>query len=379
MAQLENRARDLVSGGTVPISFSDGFAAVLEDLKACLVVSCYQAGEFFVIGCQDGHVWTTARKCSMPMGLAACADRLAVGVRGQVWVFRNVVAAAKAIEPPGRHDACFVPSTSYSTGAIFGHELGWAADELWIVNTKFSCLCTLDPVYHFVPRWRPPFVSELAGEDRCHLNGLAISDNRPRYATALGETDAREAWRAAKATGGVLIDVVSGCTVARGFAMPHSPRVHLGQVWLLDSGTGRLVTVDPANGHVEEVVQQLGFARGLGMAGHYGFMGLSKTRLQKVFHNLPVTENLSRLNCGMCAVDLERGEIVGTLEFDVTISEIFDIVILPHMRCPAIVEVDEPALSGMYVVPDGTLIVPQKRPPIDAGRLAARRAARMRA
>ena len=67
---------------------------------------------------------------------------------------------------------------------IHGHEMAWAGEELWIVNTLFSCLCTLRPEYSFVPRWKPPFISALAAEDRCHLNGLAVADGRPRYVTA---------------------------------------------------------------------------------------------------------------------------------------------------------------------------------------------------
>ena len=61
--------------------------------------------------------------------------------------------------------------------------------ELWVVNTRFSCLCTLDRSASFTPRWRPPFVTALEPTDRCHLNGLAMVDGRPRYVTALGETD----------------------------------------------------------------------------------------------------------------------------------------------------------------------------------------------
>jgi uncharacterized protein (TIGR03032 family) len=60
--------------------------------------------------------------------------------------------------------------------------MAWAGDDLWVVNTRFSCLCTLDDRFSFVPRWRPPFVPALAAEDRCHLNGLAMADGRPRYA-----------------------------------------------------------------------------------------------------------------------------------------------------------------------------------------------------
>jgi hypothetical protein len=35
------------------------------------------------------------------------------------------------------------------------------------------------------PRWRPPFISALAAEDRCHLNGLCLAKGRPAFVTAL--------------------------------------------------------------------------------------------------------------------------------------------------------------------------------------------------
>ena len=117
---------------------------------------------------------------------------------------------APLVEPAGQHDACFVPRSSHVTGDIGVHEVAWAGDELWMVNTRFSCLCTLDPAYSFVPRWRPPFVTALAAEDRCHLNGLAVVDGEPKYVTALGETDTPHGWRANKAHGGCLMEVRSG-------------------------------------------------------------------------------------------------------------------------------------------------------------------------
>ena len=116
--------------------------------------------------------------------------------------------------------------------------------ELWVVNTLFSCLCTLDGVHNFVPQWKPRFITAIRAEDRCHLNGLAVVDGRPRYLSALGETDTREGWRPGKATGGCLIDIASGEAVVRGLCMPHSPRVHDGQLMFLESGRGRLVRAD---------------------------------------------------------------------------------------------------------------------------------------
>ena len=207
------------------------------------------------------------------MGVAVRPDRLAVGTLTQIWFLRSAPDIAPRLAPAGRHDACFLARSSHMTGDIHVHEMAWAGEELWFVNTLFSCLCTLDEGHSFVPRWRPPFITALAAEDRCHLNGLALADGRPKYVTALAETDTPQGWRPNKATSGCLIDVPSGRTVARGFAMPHSPRVHQGRVWLLDSGTGRLVTVDPATGEVQAVAEQPGYTRGLALHGSYAFVG----------------------------------------------------------------------------------------------------------
>src|SRR5581483_7788696 len=120
------------------------------------------------------------------------------------------------IKPADKHDACFLPRASYYAGEIYCHELGWMGDELIVVNTLFSCLCSLDDNYHFVPRWQPPFITGLAPQDRCHLNGMPLERGVPRYVTALGEFDTEAGWRPTKATHGCVIDVASGATVARG-------------------------------------------------------------------------------------------------------------------------------------------------------------------
>jgi uncharacterized protein (TIGR03032 family) len=92
------------------------------------------------------------------------------------------------------------------------------------VNTRFGCLCTLDAEHSFYPRWRPPFVTAYAPEDRCHLNGLAMVDGRPRYVTALGETDTAGGWRANKRNGGISMDIKTNAVLLHGLSMPHSPR-----------------------------------------------------------------------------------------------------------------------------------------------------------
>ena len=172
-----------------------------------------------------------------------------------------------------------------------------------------------------------------------------MMDGRPKYVTVLGETDGPQGWRPGKATGGALIDVESSETVARGFAMPHSPRVHGGEVWLLHSGVGRLVRIDPASGRHDDVAALPGYARGLAFAGPFAFIGLSKVRETSTFGGVPIAERREELKCGVGVVDLRTGRLAAHLEFASGIDEIFDVQVLPGARSPM--------LSGPYPTLDG--------------------------
>ncbi len=172
------------------------FPALLRQLGVSLLVTTYQAGKLVIVRDEGDHLNTHFRGFQAPMGMALSGDRLAVGTKIQVWEFVDVPAVTAKLEPPGRHDACFLPRSSHVTGNIQIHEMAWgAAGVLWVVNTRFSCLCTLDPSASFTPQWRPPFVSALEPTDRCHLNGLGMEAGRPRYVTALGDTDTPAGWR----------------------------------------------------------------------------------------------------------------------------------------------------------------------------------------
>lgn len=311
---------------------------LLASLNATLLVSTYQAGKLAVIGSHDGRLARSFHNFDRPMGVAIDrhGNRMAVAARNKVWMLANNRDVAGRLEPRGGCGACFLTHSAQITGDIQAHEMAFAGGELWIVNTLFSCLCTLDGRHSFVPRWRPPFISRLAPEDRCHLNGLAVCGDRPKYVTAMGQTDAAGAWRANKAGGGVLIDVDTGEIVAQGFAMPHSPRVHLGQIWLCDSGRGALVRVDPRDGSVSTVARFPGYTRGLAMIGTLAFVGLSRIRETSTFGGVPIAENRERLKCGVGVVDVQTGELVGQFEFKSGVEEIFDVSLLPLSRFAAV-------------------------------------------
>jgi len=273
-----------------------------------------------------------------------------------VWTLRSAPEIAPQLEPKGRHDACFVPRSAHVTGAMHGHEIALVDDKVWIVNTMFSCLCTLDDDdFTFVPQWRPPFIDQLVGEDRCHLNGIAVEDGRIRYATAMGETNRAGGWREGKIGGGIVIDVESGAILSRGLCMPHSPRLHRGQLYVLDSGNGHLCRVDRGSGERTVVAALPGYSRGLTFHGRYAFVGLSKIREKDIFGGMPIADRYddAQRKCGVCAVELETGAIAAFLYFEAGCTELFDIQVLPGMRWPGVVGFQDKTLDGIMVAPPG--------------------------
>ena len=331
---------------------------VLRQLGISVLVSTYQAGKLVVVRADGDAANTHFRNFTSPMGLAFDRGRLAVGTKTGIEVFLDQPAAAARLEPAGRHDALYLPAWSKVTGYIAVHELEYARGELWAVNTRFSCLCTFDDHHSFVPRWRPSFVTALAPEDRCHLNGLAVVDGAPRYVTALGATDRNADWRADKARGGVLMDVPSGEFVARGLSMPHSPRWYRGKLWVCESGTGTLATVDLATGKRDVVAEMPGFTRGLDFCGNLAFVGLSQVRETALSSGIPITERLpvEERACGMWVVDIDRGQTVAFLRFDAGVQEVFAVRVLPGVRFPELLNEDgSDAIENSFVLPDDAL------------------------
>ncbi len=322
----------------IKFQHSEHFVPLLKSLPCSLLISTYAAGKLAVVGANADGLTLSFLNFDQCMGVAVGREQIAVGTRHQIWFLNDASTLAAQIPPKGAYDACYLPRTSFHTARIHGHDLAWGSDGLWVVNTLFSCLCTLHAGFNFVPRWRPPFISKLEGTDRCHLNGLAMQDGRPKYVTAMAESNEPAGWRPTKASSGCVLDVESGETVARGFAMPHSPRLHEGKLWVLNSGRGELGTVDPATGKYEAVESMPGYTRGLAFAGPFAFVGLSQIRETSVFGGVPIAERRDELRCGVAVVDLRSGQSVAYLEFLTGVNEVFAVDVLPGVVNPCLRE-----------------------------------------
>ncbi len=328
------------------------FPGLLRHYGISVLVTTYQAGKLVLLRADDGVLNTHFRAFAKPMGLALDGNRLALGTTYQVWEFHNAPAVCARLEPAGKHDACFVPRSSHVTGDIQIHEMGWANGELWFVNTRFSCLCTRDADHSFIPRWRPPFITGLAPEDRCHLNGLGIVEGIPRLVTMLGETDTQGGWRANKKDGGLMMDVATNQVLLRGLSMPHSPRWYDNRLWVLRSGTGGIGTVDVAGQKYVPLAELPGFTRGLDFWDRYAFIGLSQVRETAIFSGLPLTERSQERSCGVWVVDIVTGETVAFVKFEDALQEIFAVQVVPNTRFPELINDDDKLIADSFVLPD---------------------------
>jgi uncharacterized protein (TIGR03032 family) len=337
------------------------FVEVLRRLGATLLISTYQAGELVAVGTGPTGLEFSFHRFDKAMGVAVGPRRIAVGTRGHIWFLLDSSQLAPMIEPAGRYDRCFLARGATVTGQVQCHEVAWGADgggdpELWFVNTRFSCLATLHPEYSFIPRWKPPFITQLAAEDRCHLNGLAMRDGRPGFVTVMSETDHIGGWREDRAHTGSILDVANGEVVSTGLAMPHSPRWHEDRLLVLNSGWGTLEAVDTATGQRSAIASAPGFTRGLALYRNLAFVGLSRIRETSTFGGLPVSEQHDELRCGVAVIDLDDGRTVATLEFENGIEEIFDLQLIPDAHA-TMLSGDQPdgeSAQEIWVVPHDT-------------------------
>jgi uncharacterized protein (TIGR03032 family) len=135
--------------------------------------------------------------------------------------------------------------------------------------------------------------------------------------------------------------------------MPHSPRWYDGRLWSLESGTGRLLVVDAASGRRETVAEVPGFARGLAVVDHYAFVGLSKIRKTSAMNGVPLAERRDELKCGIAVVNLFSGQVIGLLEFQSAVEEIFDVQLLACLRFPELVGFQQETIQHTFIVPPG--------------------------
>lgn len=318
-------------------TFTPNVPELLRKLQCTLAISTYQAGKLiFISAINDEQLVQLPRQFDKAMGIAFDGKRLALATKNEIIVLADGAALAKEYPvQPHTYDHLFIPRATYYTGPLDIHDLSWTSNGLVGVNTQFSCLSKVSDTYNFEPLWSPSFISDLIPEDRCHLNGMAIKDGKPLYATALGKTDHLKGWRESIETGGLVMHVGRDEIVAHSLPMPHSPQIFDEDLYILCSATGELRLVDTNSGTTKTVLRLNGFVRGMDKKGDYLFIGMSRIRQNtSVFRNLPIAQKATQ--CGVAIVHLPTASLAGHITYASSVEEIYDIKILSNMIRPGI-------------------------------------------
>ena len=336
-------------------TYSPNIPELLQQLNCTLALSTYQAGKVVMLSSLDGErLVQLPRTFRKPMGIALDGSKMAVATLDEAIILANSPELALHYpNKPATYDALFMPRATYYTGQVDIHDLEWGADGLYAVNTSFSCICRIDDNYSFTPVWKPPFISKLAHEDRCHLNGMAMEAGRPRFASAFNTGDSKQSWRENITETGILMDIHSDEIIATGLPMPHSPRLYDGKLFILLSATGELAQVETASGKPEVVCRLDGFVRGLGRCEDYAFIGLSRLRENSsTFAKLPFAHRAQQ--AGIVVVHLPTGALSGFIRYQASVDEIYDVQVLPGMRRPNILNPYEAQHRLGLSIPEAT-------------------------
>lgn len=347
-------ATEAAAAEQVEYSASSGLASRLARLGIAIAFTSYQSGLLYLLG-RKPNGGLNVHQAAMPKPMGLCLDGtggLALTAGYQIMRFENV------LEPDQRvnqiFDACYVPRRVHVTGSLDAHDVGVDNEgRVIFVNTRFNCLATTSDRHSFTPVWRPPFITGLVDEDRCHLNGLAMLDGRPRYVTAVSRSNTIDGWRDRRGDGGIVMDVDTGEIVCEGLSMPHSPRMHNGELWVLNSGTGEIGTVAPGSGGTGRFEPRAfcpGFLRGLAFHGNLAFVALSKPRYKR-FEGLDLDRRLQEADseawCGLQVIDLSSGTCVDWFRIDGRIGELYDLEVLPGHACPLAVPPMSPEAASL--------------------------------
>ncbi len=334
---------------------SPSIPELLQQLNCSIAITTYQAGKVIFISPKDrDHLIQLPRQFAKPMGLSLRHGKMALATLNEVVVLAdNKELAITYPKQPNTYDALFIPRAAYYTGIVDIHDIHWTSNGLIAVNTRFSCLSYINDNYSFEPFWKPHFISKITSEDHCHLNGLAMDGDTPRYVTTLGTADAPNGWRSTKANGGCLLDVASNEFILRNLPMPHSPRLYDGRLLVLLSATGELAEADINKGTYQIIKRLDGFARGLDRIGDYIFIGLSKLRqTSTAFADLPIAQRSAI--CGVVVMHLPTASIVGFIKYENSVEEIFDVRVLPGMQRPGIMNNEKDDFRMALSTPDKT-------------------------
>jgi uncharacterized protein (TIGR03032 family) len=325
-----------------------------QETNCSIIISSYKSGSTVTLSAMKigdaTHVGAYLNTFNRVTGLYYREGQLWIGAANQII---KLVDIGKLKQGEDEFDTCFMPRQSFYTTDLDIHDIVVnSRDEVFFVSSQLNCVVRPSNSRQcFDVFWRPPWISQLVGEDRCHLNGLCLRDDAPRYVTAVSTSNVMGGWRENRQSGGVVYDLVEDRIVCQGLSMPHSPRWHNGRLWLLESGTGFFGYVDES-GQFQRKTFIPGFIRGLAFyRDQYAVVCSSVDRHESLFVGLKLgdvlVENNVKAKCGVFIVSLDSFSVVHSYIFNRGPVELYDVVLVPNAKRTRMIDLFDPLMSTL--------------------------------
>ncbi|HEX4917116.1 MAG TPA: TIGR03032 family protein [Limnobacter sp.] len=326
-----------------------------KNLGFSLLLGTRSMGDLHVISVPPDGSLVNFQVVKFPlcMGIALWQNHLAVACQTDVRLYHDLLALP-GIESV-KYQRCYAPRSLYFTGNLDAHELAFDAQgKVHLVSAKYSCVVTLSASHSARMVWHPSFISGFTPEDRCHLNGLCMENGALRYVTFFAQSDDPAGWRKQPFNAGAVWCAQTQELVCGGLVQPHSPRIHNGELYVLNSGAGELGRIDRSSGRYDCIAFVGGYARGLSFVGEYAVFGISKPRRESRIPGFPLHERLGALGqsdrCQLTAVHLPTGNVMQAIVFEGAAREFFDCAVIPNCTQAAVMSMEEaqhPALLSL--------------------------------
>jgi uncharacterized protein (TIGR03032 family) len=309
--------------GAYNISASPGFGDWLAEQGTSIAVS--DGAQLIMVG-RDGNGGLRAETRGF-QGIGAVAaggpGTLYVTTSWQLVRMQNALLEGR-LDAEGR-DAVYLPQKGWTIGAVGVYDLAASPGGApFFTSALCNCIATVSSRLNFTAVWKPPFISELGGGDRCHLTGLALDGGELAYAVCASESDEVDGWREAPAGAGVVVDAREHRVLARGLSLPHTPRLYEGELYVAGGGDAGLLRIGREDGRVEVVARVPGFARGLDFVGSFALVGCSTLHGDEVLKEIArPTMKESEQRQAVAVVDMKSGEVAHELSFAGASGEIF--------------------------------------------------------
>jgi uncharacterized protein (TIGR03032 family) len=353
------------SSQSAPFSarFSSQVPELLNKLNCSIALSTYQAGKIvFISPSQDNErLMTLPRAFRKPMGISISGNKMVISLYDEIIQFQN--SKELAVHYPNKqntYDSLWLPRATYYTGLVDMHDVNFGDDGIYAVNTSFSCICKVDGEYNFTPYWQPHFIDKIMPGDACHLNGMVVLNGKPKYVTALGKTAVPQGWREHIVDGGILMDVERNEIILEGLAMPHSPKMYNGELYMLMSASGDFIKVNTEKKSYETIKKFDGFCRGLTFYKDFAFIGFSKLRKNSsTFAKLSFSDKANF--AGIKIIHMPTNAQVGEIIYETSVDEIYEVAILEDSIRPNILNTTDDIHKYSLAIPSSTFWA-QKEP-----------------